>query len=177
MSAQRSIANRATQGRAGGGWWRGCSAGECSGMRRRAGSYLHHAYLCALRLHCVCSLSFNGRHLTDTECHDQCAHSMPTDTCPYRATAESNLNLPGLSTLSNAGIRPKLHTHLPPTLRVLQVPPSIPVACRGSRRSLQYHFLAHCCQLSGADSCSDDVVKQNTFCLLSLPAVTRATQL
>jgi len=63
--------NRAALGRAGGGWWRGCSACECSGMRRRAGWYLHHAYICALRLHCVCSVSFNGRHLTDIECHDQ----------------------------------------------------------------------------------------------------------
>ena len=64
------------------------SAVACDAVR--VGTYTSRIFV-----HCVCSVSFNGRHLTDTECHDQRAHSSPTDTCPYRASDESNLNLPG----------------------------------------------------------------------------------
>jgi len=142
MSAQRSIANRAALGRAGGGWWWGCSAGECSGMWRRAGWYLHHAYLCALRLHCLLGVvqwsSFN-RHRVPWSVRSQQADRHLSLSCA--SWIESKPSRPLYLILSNAGLSPKLYTHLPPTLRVLQVPPSIPVACRDFRQSLQYQHV------------------------------------
>ena len=79
---------------AGGGAAVLASAVACDAVR--VGTYTTRIFV-----HCVYivySVSFNGRHLTDTECHDQRAYSRPTDTFPYRATAESSLKLPGLFT-------------------------------------------------------------------------------